>query len=451
MDERLREGRRAIVIGAGISGLLSAAALAPAFQEVLVLEQDPRVPAQNPGPRPGVPQGRHPNILMMRGAQAMRDLLPGLDAALVRAGVRSHDTGHVVFCAGERTSPPRSFGLPAHSVSRPVLEECIRAEVSALPQVRMENGVRVVGLHTTTGRRVAGVAVAALPGGDGTRHQGEPEVLHADLVLDASGRTSQAHHWLRNLGVPAPRTEIVDGQAGYVTTWLTSPGPLTPARPMLYELGSISRIGRGAAAVRVEGGLTVLAAFGRGEDRPPADRAGFLAFLRSLDNPLLDGVAAGLGPGEPLYRYARLPNRRRRYAMRSWPAGLLVLGDALCLLNPVYGQGMTVAALQAVLLRRHGPGLRHDPGNVRQVQRLLTRQTTVPWLTSTAQDARWTSTPPFYTTAIAWLLDRTLDRAIDDEHAHRAILETMHMVSRTALLRPRTLAALLRPEKSGRA
>ncbi len=105
-------------------------------------------------------------------------------------------------------------------------------------------------------------------------------------------------------------------------------------------------------ALPVERGQWLVAAVGLGDRRPPRDPDGFAAFVAALPDPALSAV---LRSGEPLGEVAvhrQTGNRRHRYGeLRDWPDGLLALGDALCCFDPVYGQGITVAACQALLLR----------------------------------------------------------------------------------------------------
>ncbi|RJQ76554.1 hypothetical protein D5S17_18015 [Pseudonocardiaceae bacterium YIM PH 21723] len=428
-------GDRAVVIGAGIGGLLAAAALAKEFTEVVVLERDPAIADDVPGPAPavrtGVPQGRHLHLLLMRGAQAMQSLLPGLETRLKQAGALTQDLGvGMVLAQGSRTSPPRPSGLFGHSVSRPVLEECLRTEVGELAAVDIRYGVRVTGPSIANGRI------------DGVLTDGGP--ISASLVVDASGRNSRSHEWVQELGGPTAREDAIDGHIEYLTAWLPDSGPLTAERPALITMGEKPFAERRAFALRVEQGRVVLGVTGRGDDQPPTDHDGLRGYLASIGNPLMMEIAEGLTADVPLYRYAKLINRRHRYPSHAgWPPGLLIMGDALCHFNPVYGQGMTVAALQAEKLAAHAARLRRDGGATPTVQRALAAVTKAPWRTATSQDLVFAGNPPAHIRALSRLLDTSMTAAIDDPHVHRALMETIQMVSGTAMLRPRVLIALL--------
>jgi 2-polyprenyl-6-methoxyphenol hydroxylase-like FAD-dependent oxidoreductase len=274
----------------------------------------------------------------------------------------------------------------------------------------------------------------------------EAEEIQADLVVDASGRGSRSSRWLAEIGYTVPPDRVVDGGFAYTTAWLKECGVLNGTDRAIYEVGQMSTFGRSGVFVSIEHDQGQLLVCSRRDDGLPNDHADFIAAIRSLENPALTKLSALVDPAGPLYRFVHLPNRRRSFhRMRYWPAGFLVLGDALCVLNPIYGQGMTVAALQAETLRRLGPSLRQRPDRTRAVQRLLARRTWLAWLVSSSQDSRWTQSPPMYSSAIGWLLNRTVDRSTVSPHVHLAFLKTMHLVAPGALLHPRPLAALLRP------
>jgi 2-polyprenyl-6-methoxyphenol hydroxylase-like FAD-dependent oxidoreductase len=336
----------AVVVGGSIAGLLAAVALAGHAERVTLVERD-RYP-ERPEPRRGVPQSKHTHILLESGLQAMGRFLPGLEDELVAAGaqqVRS-PTDYL------QNMRDRWFGRGAAAsttlcLTRPLLEHGVRDRVLAHPRITTVLGTDVVGL-TGSAERVTGVLLRERGGERGGEGDGaEPVELAADLVVDASGRSSRMPEWLGRLGAARPAEDRVESGIGYVTRAYRdgSDGALTDAR-LVYLVGETI----GAVIVPVEPAGTHMITFAtpRGEALP-TDPEAFEALADRQVHPLVRQWIDKAEPVSPVFGYLRTENVRRAYD-RVVPEGLLVTGDALCALNPVFGQGMSTAALDAVAL-----------------------------------------------------------------------------------------------------
>ncbi|HEY8491058.1 MAG TPA: monooxygenase [Dehalococcoidia bacterium] len=434
------QGGHAVVIGASMGGLLAARALADSYEQVTLVERDAFPPAGEH--RRGVPQGRHVHALLAKGREILEAFFPGFTQDLVDQGALLGDVGrHARWFDRGGYHCRYASNLPSVLVSRPRLEWYVRTRLLALPNVRAIEGCDVLGLTATEDRaRVTGVRVLRRQPGSAE------EVLGADLVVDASGRGSRMPAWLDALGYAKADEERVEVKVGYTSQlYRRRPQDLGGDRAVIITASpELRRLG---VLIAQEGDRWMVTLAGYLGDYAPSDESGFLEYARNLAAP---DIYEALKDAEPLSDLvtARFPaSQRRRYErLRRFPEGLLVFGDAICSFNPVYGQGMTVAALEATALRAC-----LDEGRAHLAQRFFRRAARVvdsPWQIAVGGDLRIPEVEGKRTPMVRfinWYVDRVHVAARHDPVVARAFQRVSNLVAPPpSLLRPGVALRVLR-------
>ncbi|MFH9727661.1 FAD-dependent oxidoreductase [Streptomyces sp. NPDC017254] len=437
--------KRAVVLGGSFAGLLAARVLSDFAEQVVVVE--PELP-DAAGTGSGAPHRRQLHALLAMGHTQIERQFPGITLEMLRGGARLGVGDAVQFYVDGAKKAPVA-GARMLGATRPFVEAHVRRRVTALANVTQENAT-ARGL-LLTGARVTGVRLEG-PGGPSSAHD-----LRADLVVDAMGRSSRLGTWLTEHGWERAPVDRMRVDLGYATARFArgselpdtviahaTPGPASAYQPTLCEPGAL-------AAVEDDAWSVVLA--GYADHRPGRDRSDFLARMKRCVAPLrrVAESCEMLGEVEPFH--FRESRRRRFTALGRFPGGLVVIGDALATVNPVYGQGLTLATLQASSLAVHlrSGASPHAParGYFRRAEVVVDAA----WQLSTTADLAQphvTGPYPRGYRLLRWAGDRITTASVKDTRVNQAYMDVVHMNAHPrALTSPRLLARTARVLRKG--
>ncbi|MFD9907144.1 FAD-dependent oxidoreductase [Streptomyces sp. NPDC059063] len=437
----------ALIAGAGMAGLLTARVLADHYEHVTVLDRD-RL-ADRPEFRGGVPQSPHTHVLLGRGLAAVETLFPGIRAELLKAGAVPLDwPGDALWLTAAGWSRRFRPGMSIVSLSRDLVEWTVRQRVLDHPRIELQAETEITGLVAEPdGAAVTGVRV---------RRRGQPEserTVATDLAVDATGRQSHCCQWLTELGCPTPAEESIACDVGYASRFYARPPDGADWRLMLLQAQPPDHTRSGMIAA-VDGDRWLVSLVGRLGDRPPTDDDGFLDFAATLRSPLLHEALRTAEPLSPVRGFKVSRTYRRRFDQLSRrPHHFVVVGDAVCTLNPVYAQGMSVAAIGALALHAE---LRRPPGAdlTRRLQARIVRASADAWLVASGEDLRYVALrdgqrPPLRNRVMRPYLDRVMRTGTYDRFVNQALLRVLNLEhSPMSLLRPRILLHTVRPGRA---
>lgn len=432
----------AIVIGGSMAGLLTARVLSDHFARVTLIERDKM--HDQPESRKGQPQTRHLHGLLAKGLDTMSGYFPGLLADLLAAGAIGADMGQDMrwhTFGGYRVQ--YESGLVGALMSRPLLEWQIRRRVVTLPNVTVRDGCAVDGLLTNPAQsRVTGVNLTYRTD---ALHK---EAIYGDLVVDASGRGSASPKGLAALHYGEVPESMINVNVGYATRiYRRGPGDLQDAK-LIMIAPDMPHGKRSGLIFPIEGDRWICTLGGWAGDHPPLDEAGFLAFARSLPAPDVYELLTKLEPLSDITPYKFPASLRRHYEqLQRFPEGYLVLGDAVCSFNPVYGQGMTSAALQAAALDQ----LLHERQSLAGLWwhffQAAAKVVDIPWQLAAGEDFRFPETEGQRPAGVD-LINRYVTQVHRATHhdpvVYAAFLRVMNlMAAPTSLFHPRILWRVL--------
>ena len=427
----------AVVVGGSIGGLLMARALASRVDKVTVIDRD--TPPDSPKPRRGAGQTTQVHALLDSGREAMESLVPGLFAAVESDGGLRADVGEGMhWYHGGFFKIQAKMGTGINVQSRPLLEHHIRSMVGQDPKISLRYGVKCEGLvveaNTARGVRIR-------------NEEGAEDVLSAEIVLLATGRGSQPVKWLEAVGVTPPREEVVPIGIGYAGCEFDGLSAVCTEQPILMLYGTRTKTRRHGLAFQVEGGKVLVTFMGYHGDHPPVDPEQWQAWAASLEAPELARALKTATPTSKVRPYRTPDQLRRHWHKCNLPEGVAVVGDAACALDPLFGQGMSVVALQAAALKGM---LEKGAFSTRAAQAQVFQLSKRAWFITCAEASRYPESRPHVSLpapgVLHWFLDRVAAATSHDIAVYRAFIDVIFLRrDATWLMRPSMLWRIFRP------
>jgi 2-polyprenyl-6-methoxyphenol hydroxylase-like FAD-dependent oxidoreductase len=443
----IHETRHALVIGGSIAGLLAARVLTDHFDQVTIIDRD--IFPDMPEHRKGAPQSYHTHGLSERGKVIINEFFPDIFDDLCAAGADTiHDKVAMVMVS--------SFGKLATFNAREsirfshyLIEWQMRDRLLQRSDIKILSNCEVTELLATPDHaRIVGVKMRD------RGLAGQMTTLTADFVVDASGRNSKTPQWLTALGYEAPLVDSVNSGLGYASRFYEKPANFPDAWQGVFILPRPQQNPRAGTIAMIENNVWHVTLSGVAGHYPPTNEEGFVQWARDLPDPGFYASLRIARPLTPIRGYRVLENHFRRYErLQRWPAGFIVLGDAVCALNPIRGQGMAASALAADTLATCLQQQQHvltSAASGQYFQLHLSRALTDPWLFALGEDLRWPNVT-YHGTRLPsgfslWqrYLDLVLRSAVKDPEMSKAYLKVYGMMSRqSSLARPRILLRIL--------
>jgi flavin-dependent dehydrogenase len=429
------DNKHAIIIGGSIAGMISAQVLSKYFDTVTIIEKD-RIESLET--RNGTPQANHIHTLLVRGKKVFAEIFPEFEKDMMESGALNLDFifDGQYFVDGYWT-PRFTSGLDSYFSSRILLEFTIRKQIRKNNKIKFMQGMFVTGL-VSENKRIMGVKTKT-----GTDFSSE-EILHGDIIVDASGRNSNTPEWLQDIGYSKPEETHVESNIGYATRCYKIPKEFKDLRQFIVILNHPPVQPKMGGILPIEEGKWKVTMYSIGRDMPSTSETEFLEFAKTLADSKVYDMIKNAEPESEIHGYRVKGSRLIHYEKsKPWPENFIVIGDAVCTFNPFYGQGMTVAALGGQLLdkffKKNLDKMQLGYANLAaEFQKELYKKNLYPWLLATGEDFRWPTTkgqrPNLLVRVIQRYADSILYLSPHSKLAAKSFQEMMQMVRSPLIL-----------------
>ena len=417
---------KAVVIGGSIAGLLTARVLSDHFQKVILVERD-RYEDDDNKVRKGTPQANHIHLLLAKGREILQDFFPEIEQDLVKNGANKID-----FLNDGRYRLPSGWaqrfesGVITITCTRTLLENTIRRQVQKISNIILQENTSITSFVLENSDKISLETL-------------DSKKIHADLIVDCTGRNTKTPSWLEDAGYPKPKETKVDSFVGYATRKYIPPKNFQKKWKMLMILNKPTINPRAGVIYPIENGKWLVGLSGIGKNYPPVDEKGFLDFVKNLESVELFDALKDATPDSEIHGYQIQGSRRYHYEeMPRWPENFIVLGDAVSVFNPFYGQGITSAALGVKVLDGMLKKQKLEIDFTKKFQKKLAKIVSLPWVLGISEDLRWPTTlgkrPNTVTRLVQNHAQKVLLLGPKSKLATKSFLQMMHMIKSPAII-----------------
>lgn len=431
---------RAVVVGGSIAGKLAARVLSEFFNEVILIEKDTK--NDHVTYRKGVPQGIQGHVLLKSGEEIIEELFPGIFEELSRNGARKTDFAGDLLWTHHGTQKIRfDSNLFISQQSRPLLEWQIQQRLEEIPHINFRFGCRAQNLIIINDE-INGVVIE-------DQEESVTELL-ADLVIDASGVTALHNQWLSNSGYGIPAKSEIKVDLFYACMVFKELSNESMNGHSLLAYPNPPEVERGGMISPIEGNRMLVTLIGYGMKEVPNDKVSFLEYARTLEQPeFYEAIKSALPLSEDVQIY-RFPALRRYHLekLKHFPSGLLVIGDAYCRVDPLFAQGMSLAAMEAKALRTLLMQGKTKEHLTKSYHKKVSRIIDIPWLIAITEDFRFHTTngrKPISLPILQWFVKKVVKAYSHDESVYSQFIQVLHLKAHPIILaRPGILAKVLK-------
>lgn len=411
--------RKVVIIGGSISGLLCARVLSNYCDEITIVEKD-KICSKSVI-RKGVPQANHIHLLLVKGKEILLKFFPDLEKELLKKGANKIDflnDGRYLLPSG--WAQKFESGVITFTCTRNLLEETIREQLVKFPKIKIQDDMVIDSFELESSSKISLRTVNG-------------QKITADLIVDCSGRNTKTPIWLEEIGFSKPGVTSVDSFVGYATRKFIPPKNFDKNWKMLVILNNPVSNPRAGIIYPIENEKWLVGLSGIGKNYPPIDEEGFLNFAKSLENSELYDSIKTATPDSDIFGFQIQGSRKYHYEdMQKWPDNLIVVGDAVSVFNPFYGQGITSASLAAKLIDNMLKNSKFNSDFAKKFQKKLSQVISLPWVLGTSEDLRWPTTigkrPNWITRFIQSHAQKVLLLGPNSSLATKSFLQMMHMI-----------------------